>query len=399
MKLLKRSLIVLSLLLLTGLGVLHLYYPLPYVFAVMVDQGPDYYDFRDFPATTIEPAEEALELPVMASPGVVGILEDYPRVYDLDSFLLSTETTAFLVVHEGQLVVERYGFDHSEESIENTFSVAKSITSAIVGLAAADGAIDLNDSITEYLPELEQRDERFSQIRIEDLLNMLSGIAYSRDIVFPIINNDDPLVYYHPDLASVVLERTRIESPPGSFRYNNYNPPLLGLILQRATGMSVSEYFEARVWSRIAAMPAGWTTDTLDMERMESGFHARARDLARFGLLYLNEGQVDGDQVISAEWVLASTDTAEHIELEDYDGRQWGYRAGWWIIPRPEGRSDFAAIGHFGQFIYISPQFDVVFVRNGSGRGAWGDRDWTELFYSVAEQLPRAGESEAGVED
>ena len=228
---------------------------------------------------------------------------------------------------------------------------------------------------------------------------MRSGIAYSRDIAFPIVNNDDPLVYYHPDLESIVLERPQIESDPGSFTYNNYHPPLLGLILKRTTETPVSEYFEQRIWSEIAAMPAGWTTDKKDMERMESGFHARARDLARFGLLYLNDGRAGDRQLIPSEWVRTSTDTDEHIELEEYDGRQWGYRGGWWIVPRPEGRSDFAAIGHFGQFIYISPQFNTVFVRNGPGRGDWGDRDWTELFYSTAERLAPSGDAEFRVEE
>ena len=399
MKLLKRFLLVLSLLMIAGLGVLHFFYPLPYVFAVMIDQGPDYYDFEDFPASSIASGDTATALPAAASDAIIATLEEHPGITDIDEFLLSTETTAFLVVHEGELVLERYGLGHDEQSIENTFSVAKSINSALIGIAAAEGHLQLDDSITEYVAELLERDARFEQIRIADLLDMRSGIAYSRDIVFPIVNNDDPLVYYHPNLESVVLERTLIESPPGSFTYNNYNPPLLGLALKRATGLSVSEYFEQRIWRAIAAEPAGWTTDQQAMERMESGFHARARDLARFGLLYLNDGRAGGQQLVPSEWVRASTDTDEHIELEEYDGRRWGYRAGWWIVPRPEGRSDFAAIGHFGQFIYVSPQFNAVFVRNGPGRGDWGDRDWTELFYSTAERLGPGIESDAGAEE
>ena len=108
-------------------------------------------------------------------------------------------------------------------------------------------------------------------------------------------------------------------------------------------------------------------------------------------MLYLDEGRVGDQRIIPAAWILASTDTSKHIELDSYDGRRWGYRAGWWIIPRPEGRSDFSAIGHFGQFIYVSPQFNAVFVRNGPGRGDWGDRDWTELFYATAERLALEG--------
>ena len=140
----------------------------------------------------------------------------------------------------------------------------------------------------------------------------------------------------------------------------------------------------------ISGFSAGWSVDEQGFERMESGFHASARDFARFGLLYLNQGKAGDRQLMPEGWIDDSTDTDTHIELEKYDGRQWGYRAGWWIVPRPDGRSDYCAIGHFGQFIYISPQFDAVFVRNGPGRGEWGDRDWTALFYFMAERLGQA---------
>lgn len=387
----KRIVITVLALFVVCVGVLHINYPLPYVIRVMVDQGPDYDDFETSPASVISPADVASRLPYEPDADVLELLQSYPGIDSLDQFVASTETTAFLIVHQGQLVLERYGLGHDSESIENSFSVSKSVASALVGLAVADGSLDIDDSITDYLPELRERDHRFEAITIRNLLDMVSGIAYSRDIKFPIINNDDPLVYYHPDLASVVLERTEIASAPGKFRYNNYNPPLLGLILERTTDQSVSEYLEQRIWKPMGARrPAGWSVDEQGFERMESGFHASARDFARFGLLYLNQGKAGDRQLIPESWIDDSTDTDTHIELEKYDGRQWGYRAGWWIVPRPDGRSDYCAIGHFGQFIYISPQFDAVFVRNGPGRGEWGDRDWTALFYFMAERLGQA---------
>ena len=389
MTMLRRFLIFLLVLVGACLGLLHVNYPLPYVFNVMVRQAPDYDDFQVFPASVIAPAETPSRLPATPDLAILDLLEAHPEIDSLDGWLKATNTTAFLVVHHGRLVLERYGLGHDANSVENTFSVSKSLTSALVGLAAADGLLHINDPITKYLPELQERDQRFEAITVENLLDMNSGIAYSRAIKFPIINNDDPLVYYHPDLQAVVLHGTEIESAPGSFKYNNYNPPLLGIILKRQTGLSVSAYFERRVWRPIgAAQPAGWTVDKKGFERMESGFHAHALDLARFGLLYLNRGRVGNRQVLPESWIKVSTDAETKIELDEYDGRQWGYRAGWWIVPRPEGPSDYCAIGHFGQFLYVSPQFDAVFVRNGPERGEWGDRDWTGLFYFLAENLP-----------
>ena len=388
----RKTLIAVLALLVVCVGILHINYPIPYVIRVMVDQGPDYDDFRTFPASTISPADVVSQLPSEPDVEVLELLQSYPGIGNVDQFIASTETTAFLIVHQGDLVLERHGLGHDNESTENSFSVSKSVTSMLVGLAAADGVLAIDDHITDYLPELRERDPRFEAITIEHLLDMRSGIAYSRDIRFPIINNEDPLVYYHPDLASVVLERTEIATAPGKFQYNNYNPPLLGLILKRTTGQTVSEFLEQRIWKPMGAgLPAGWTVDENSFERMESGFHASARDLARLGLLYLNQGYAGDRQLLPSSWIDESTDTKAHIDLEQYDGRQWGYRAGWWIVPRPEGRSDYCAIGHFGQFVYVSPQYDAVFVRNGPGRDEWSDRDWTELFYFLAENLPNRG--------
>lgn len=217
----KRILIALPALVVACIGLLHVNYPLSYVFNVMVRQGPDYGDFQVFPASVIAPAEAPSRLPAAPDPAVLDVLEAHPDIENVERFLESTETTAFLVVHKGHLVLERYGLGHDSNSVENTFSVSKSLTSALVGLAAADGALELDHPITNYLPELRERDERFDAITIENLLDMTSGIAYSCDIRFPIINNEDPLVYYHPDLVSVILQRTEIDSSPGSFKYNN----------------------------------------------------------------------------------------------------------------------------------------------------------------------------------
>ena len=217
---------------------------------------------------------------------------------------------------------------------------------------------------------------------------MRSGIRYSNDVAFPIVNHDDALIYYHPDLESVVLERTVVARAPGEFQYNNYNPPLLGLMLRRATGAEVSELLERELWKPLGAeAAAGWTVDDRGFERMESGFFATARDLARFGLLYLERGEAGSRRVLPERWVMRTTTLSEPVELERYDGRSWAYRGGWWIVPRPEGLPDFTAIGRYGQFVYVSPQHDVVVVRTGPGRGQWRDSDWTELFYSLAEQL------------
>lgn len=390
----RRFVLVLLAVLGAALAALHLRYPLPYIFTVLVYQDSDFSDIHRFPAAPIAASSsprELLEAPHESAARVAHALEHHPDIDDLDSFLEETETSAFLVVDGGRIVLERYLLGHDEHSPQNTFSVSKSVASALVGLAIADGNLGLTDSITRSIPELRGRDERFADITIEHLIDMRSGIRYSSDAAFPFVNADDPLIYYHPDLETIVRERTHVATEPGTFQYNNYNPPLVGLALRRTSGRTVAATLEIDLWQPLGAGgEAGWTVDKHGFERMESGFYARARDLARFGQLYLQNGKIDGRRILPEAWVLQSTQLSEPASLDEYNGRTWGYRAGWWIVPRPTGRADFTAIGRYGQFIYVSPQYGVVFIRNGPGRGDWGDRDWTELFYSTAERLGAA---------
>ena len=369
-----------------GLGILHLSYPLPYIARVMVYQDADYADVYRFRANALFASPTPRDWVVADDPAIAAAFETHPEIDSFEAFLESTDTWGFLVVRDGRLVAEWYADEAGPGTALNTFSV--SILSVLIGRAQQDGLVDLDAAITVYLPELAERDVRFDRISVADLLNMRSGIRFSSAVEFPFVTEDNPLIYYHPDLESVLLERTEIDAAPGEFRYNNYNAGLVGLILRRVTGMSATKYAEKVLWYPLGAeRGAGWTADANGFERMESGFHAAGRDLAKIGQLYLDRGRVGETEVIPESWVLASTREFEPTELERYDGRSWDYNSGWWIVPRPEGRPDFTAIGRFGQFIYVSPNNGVVFVRSGPDRGSFGDFDWTGLFFTVANQL------------
>ncbi len=367
---------------------LHLRYPLPYVYRVMAYRDADFEDIHRFPARLVAAPEAPSRLSEALDPGLPALFEEHPDIESFDRWLDETETTALLVVHRGRLVAERYLRGYDRSSLQNSFSISKSVTSALVGVAVRDGLVEASAPVTRYLPELARRDQRFDRITVAQLLDMVSGIRYSSEVEFPFFTADNPLIYYHPDLESVLLERTVVASPPGGFQYNNFNPPLLGLVLRRATGLDVAGYLERELWRPLGAeAAAGWTVDDRGFERMESGFHARARDLARFGQLYLDGGMAAGRRLLPEAWIERTTELDEPAELDRWDGRSWGYRGGWWIVPRRDGRSDYCAIGRYGQFVYVSPRHRTVFVRTGPGRGEWGDRDWTELFYSVAAGL------------
>jgi len=292
----------------------------------------------------------------------------------LDDVLTSTGTTAFLVIHADHLVSERYFDGYDRESTQTSFSVAKSFVSALVGIAIEAGHIGgVDDPITTYLPELLDRDPRFGRITIRHLLTMSSGIRYDESGL-P-WDADDTKTYYMPDLRALALA-CEIESEPGQrFEYNNYNPLLLGLILERATGMSVSAYLAEKVWQPLGMGADGsWSLDSTasGFEKMESGINGRAIDFAKFGSLYLHGGEWGGRQVVPQAWVEEST----RADVSTDPAR--GYQYFWWVGEA----GHYSARGNHGQYIFVAPEKDLVIVRFGTRYGH-ASRVWMDVFEQV----------------
>ena len=239
----------------------------------------------------------------------------------------------------------------------------------------------MDDSITKYIPELEDRDIRYSAITIKDLLSMASGLRYVEEET-PF--SDDTKTYYDPNLRAVALSAVIEEEPGKTFHYNNYNYLLLGIILERATGMPVAKYMEEKLWKPLGMeAPASWSLDSESsgFEKMESGINAHAVDFAKFGRLYLNNGSNwNGQQIISEKWIKTSTsaNTTSDPSIE--------YQYGWWIYPPQEGLDSrhFSARGNFGQFIFINPEERLIIVRHGYDIG---DVNWINLFEGISKAM------------
>jgi CubicO group peptidase (beta-lactamase class C family) len=316
----------------------------------------------------------------------------------LDEFLESSGTQAFLIIQEDKILYEAYFNEAQRDSIVTSFSMAKSFVSALIGIAIHDGYIeDVNDPITDYIPELLETDELFSEIRIRDLLLMSSGIRYREGVPYM----DDARTYYDPDLRALALEQTEILNPPGeSFLYNNYHPLILGLILERSTGVPVAQYLQEKIWKPLGMeYPATWSLDSEQsgFEKMESGINARAIDFAKFGRLFLKLGNWEGTQVIPETWVIDSlsedpTRTSSSYYSSDYgqiirSTAEGGYYKNFWYgYQRDAERNDFLAEGDKGQFIYVSPEKELIIIRNGE-RFGMDSADWIEAFYRFASDL------------
>jgi CubicO group peptidase (beta-lactamase class C family) len=335
-----------------------------------------------FPARLIPAGDAASPLP----PGTQIVPPAPPSGADgsaaaFDGFLRQTGTLAFVVVDEDRLVYERYFDGADRQTRQTSFSVAKSFVSTLVGIAIDEGLIgSVTDPVTRYLPELAARDRRFAHITLRDLLTMSSGIRYHEPSL-PVPWGDDVATYYGVDLREVALLGTRIQRPPGQqWHYNNYHPLLLGMVLERATGLSVSQYMATRLWQPLGAeADATWNLDSerSGFEKLESGLNATPVDYARFGLLFLHGGQWNGTRIVSADWVRAATandtttDPAKH------------YQYFWWVDVERPGR--FYGVGNYGQYLYVAPDAGTVIVRTGRDRGV-EHRTWLTVFRDLADR-------------
>jgi CubicO group peptidase (beta-lactamase class C family) len=314
------------------------------------------------------------------------------RVGNVERFLTRSATTSFLVIKDDVVLYEHYFNGYRKNSIVTSFSVAKSFDSTLVGIAIDEGKMgSVHDTITKYLPDLARRDPRFAQITIQDLLLMSSGIRYDEDPPY----HDNDVTYHAADLRQAAMEKTAIVDAPGKhWLYNNYHPLLLGMILERVTGKSVSAYLQEKLWEPLGMeYPGSWSIngDNDGLEKMESGINARAIDFAKFGRLMLNNGRWEGKQIVSQAWVEQATEAEQRPSSYYGDdpffvSQGHYYKYFWWGDKRPGGKSDFHAVGNKGQYIYISPQKRVIIVRNGFDFGIPSSR-WLRLFYQLADGL------------
>jgi len=332
----------------------YLMYPAEYVNRILRWGNSDVYDYQKFPERILEASDSPFEFSSnLDEERVRTQFEAASAIDDFDSFLADNHTQAFIVIKNDEIIYEEYFNGASRDSIVTSFSTAKSFTSTLIGIAISEGHINsVNDPITDYLPELLDRDSAFANITIRDLLMMSSGIRYEE---FPFINGDNAKTYYYPDLRKLALEDTHIIGKPGEkFLYNNYHPLLLGMIIERATGTSVANYLQEKIWKPIGMQyPGSWSLDARGFEKMESGINARAIDFAKFGRLFLHNGNWNGVQVVPAEWVAESTQADTSVDYENYyyddfifaDGRGY-YKYMWWGIQRDNQNHDFMALDH-----------------------------------------------------
>lgn len=311
---------------------------------------------------------------------VIGWTVDTPESQELKSEPLRQITEAIrsgshgdihslLVVRNGVLVWEEYFGDSSEDDVHTVQSVTKSFASAAIGIAIArEDITGVETPILDFFPDyLEPRnlDDRKRAIRLKDLLTMRSGTDYHED------GEDSP----HLQLNALktgwdkfYLDRPMVRDPGERFQYDSGGAILLSAILQRRTGLHADDYLQKYLFDQMGITDVLWFRNDEMHPHTGGGLFARARDMAKFGLLYLGKGRWEDEQMVPEEWVEESFQ--EHVDLR-YLGRPFitGYGYLWWIMrPDPDGEGRipiYAARGFMGQYIFIVPEHRMVVVSTG----------------------------------
>jgi CubicO group peptidase (beta-lactamase class C family) len=282
------------------------------------------------------------------------------KTWTTDTFMKANNVSGVLILKDGKVLMERYGMGRKPRDRWTSFSVAKSVTSTLVGAAIQDGKIrSLEAPVTDYIPEL--KGSGYDGVTVRQLLMMSSGVAWNEDYTDPksdvaqsttmtVEPGVNPLVRYMSRLARV--------HPPGTmFNYNTGETDLVGILVSNAVGKSLSDYASEKIWKPYGmGQDAIWMVDPAGRERGGCCMSMTLRDYGRVGQFILDGGKANGTQVLPADWTAAATTT------QITNGIPSGYGYFWWM--RPNG--SYEAVGIFGQSITTFRDDRIVIVTNAA---------------------------------
>lgn len=340
------------------------------------------------PVRTIANGETFLELP--RGPELDLSWEADGEQWTFDDYLADQRAAGIVILHNGRVRAERYRMGADVDTRWTSFSVAKSLTSSLVGAAIVDGHIQSLDAlVTDYIPEL--AGSGYDGVTVRHLLTMTSGVRWNEDYTDPASDVSlfnqvtpepgvDPIVTYMRTLES--------EAEPGTrWQYNTGETNLIGVVVANAVGRPLAEYLSEKIWSRFGmAHDAEWIVNAGGAEIAGCCISATVRDYARFGLFVLGGGMIGNERVVPEGWFESAGTRQADIGVP---GRGYGYQ--WWTFDD----GSFAAQGIFGQGIFIDPARGLVIASNGNWPIASGPepRERRNAFYRAVQAAIDAEDS------
>jgi CubicO group peptidase (beta-lactamase class C family) len=330
-------------------------------------------------------------LPVLAKANIIEAGDTvYPlpkgvpiKLDDVDTYMKAQRTAGLVIVQDGKIRLEKYGLDFDGNGKWTSFSVAKSLTSTMVGAAIKDGHIkSLEDKVTQYIPEM--KGSAYDDVTVAQLLTMTSGIKWNEDYEDP--KSDVARFNEHkaePGIDATVSYMRKLprEAPAGAkWVYKTGETNLIGVLVSKATGKKLSDYLSEKIWAPLGMEQNGsWLLGSTGHEISGCCIQASTRDFARFGQFILGGGVVNGKAILPDGWITKATTKQADIGTP---GKGYGYQ--WWTYDD----GSYAAQGIFGQGIFIDPKRRLVIASNSNWPRAVdpGSADGREAFYKAVQK-------------
>ena len=328
-------------------------------------------DYAYFDNRVVEAAENVAEWPLHQQYNTIPLSDKIEAVHS------KYRSVAYLVIHKDSLLHESYFEGYDARSKSNSFSVAKSFVSAMLGKAIEQGYIkSLDQKVSDFYPQFGEG--KAAQLTVGDLSSMASGMDWNEK--YDLSVNGMMEAYITPNLDRLLLNTRIVDEPGQAFRYLSGNTQLLGMIITKAVGQSLSAYFTEHFWQPMGAKEdALWQLDSEEngMEKAYCCFASNARDFARMGKLYKDNGEWNGTQLLDSAFIALST----RPRFEE--SPEYGY--GWWLTDY-NGEKGFAMRGHLGQYIIVFPTTDLIIVRLGHMKGPKLNRFGTQPFHDYIQE-------------
>jgi len=345
-----------------------------YFYRNVADTG----DHKRFPAYIVKCAPPVFNFAKALDEQPPILPEEYNpkgKYSDFTDYLEENKSLSFLVIRNDSILYERYFDGYDRSTITAGFSVAKIFVSALSGIAVQEGYIQsIDQTVADFLPEM--KDPGFKNVTIENLLNMRSGIKFSETYFNPFSHIAK---FYYGNNLSKYVHKLKVNKTPGEeYNYQSCNTEILAMIIEKSTGKPFATYFEEKIWSQLGMESnATWNYDSekYGLVKAFGGLNAIPVDFAKFGRLYLNNGNWEGKQIVPEAWVKHSMS----IHNDSRDSQNFPYSYFWRVM---ESGSVFGK-GILGQYIYLNPARNLIIVKFGKKNA---DINWPDLFEEIAKQ-------------
>jgi len=333
-------------------------------------------------ARPITPSKDPINLNFMKNPPT-------QLIQKVDAYISKHPAMGLLVIKNGEIVVERYQYGRKSDMIFRGFSMSKTFTAMLVGIAHQKGFIkSLDDKVSNYWSEI--KDSPYGDVTIKELLRMASGAESGghqaeNSSLWPVLFKRENSS--QPGKLNEYLNNFKSNGVKGKFRYADQDTEVLTRVLAKATNKNITTLTSEWLWEPMGGRGVGkWLYSSTDnIEQGSAGFIASMNDYGRFGILLSNDGKYKNNQVIPLNFLTDATDIKKtpqsHIGLNSSNAFQYGYGYQTWIQPNKE--RTFCALGHFGQIICVQPSSKIVMVQVAAG-----DNDsWRNSFGSMGGAL------------